>query len=282
MDSASAPPMPPDSGTSGFLWSLQSQGRYLFRTSEFAAVTRREPGEPAVKSALARLSRSGKITSLVKRPSTWLIVPPEQAAYGAPPITWWLDDFLRQAEPNYYLALLSAARYWGSAHYAIQATQVVVSRKRAQLRVGRLRLDFTAKAAAAQTPTVKATGGVAGYRVSTREATLLDLMRHSKDVGGLEAVVRIAKDFVPAMSNGDMTDALVAMAQTPVAQRIGFVLSHLAKGLHKPVEQWLANRRTWREPLERGAAELEGAVLFSPEWHIEYTPRQLQIIKELA
>lgn len=266
----------------GVLWSLQSQGCYLFRASEFAALTGREPKGPAVKSALSRLSRSNKIVSLVKRPPTWLIVPPEQAAYGAPPVTWWLDDFLRQDEPGYYLALLSAARYWGSAHYALQTTQVMVSRKRAPLKVGRLSIDFTFKAAAAQTPTAQATGGVAGYRVSTREATLLDLMRHSKDVGGLEAVVRVAKDFTSAMSEDGLNDALTAMAQTAVAQRVGFVLSHLSKKRHKPVERWLANRRTRREALEGNAADGDGPMLFSPEWRIEYTPRQLELIKELA
>lgn len=265
-----------------FLRSIQSQGRYLFRASEFAALTGREPTGPAVKSALARLSRAGKIVSLVKRPPTWLIVPPEHAAYGAPPVTWWLDDFLRQDEPGYYLALLSAARYWGSAHYALQTTQVMVSRKHGSVRVGRLSLDFTFKAAAAQTPTMQATGGVAGYRVSTREATLLDLMRHSKDVGGLEAVVRVAKDFASAMSEDGLNEALTAMAQTAVAQRVGFVLSHRSKKLHKPVERWIVNRRTRREVLEGNVAGGDEPMLFSPEWRIAYTPRQLELIKELA
>jgi predicted transcriptional regulator of viral defense system len=209
-------------------------------------------------------------------------VPPEQAAYGAPPVTWWLDDFLRQTEPGYYVALLSAARYWGSAHYALQTTQVMVSKKRAQLRVGRLTLDFTVKTEAAQTPTTQAQGGAAAYRVSTREATLLDLMRHGKQVGGLETVVRVAKDFVPAMTDEGLNDALSAMAQTAVAQRVGFVLSQLAKKRHHAVERWLANRRTRREPLERAIAEDGEPVLFSPEWSIEYTPRQLELIKELA
>lgn len=264
------------------LRTLQARGHYLFRAAEFASMTGRESKGPAVKAALARLSRSNKIASLVKRPPTWLIVPPEQAAYGAPPVTWWIDDFIRPDEPGYYVALLSAARYWGSAHYALQTTQVMVSRKRAQLRVGRLSVDFTVKTEAARTPTVQAQGGAAAYRVSTREATLLDLMRHSKDVGGLEAFVRVAKDFVPAVTDQGLTDALDAMAQTAVAQRVGFVLSYLPKKRHKQVERWLADRRTRREPLERAASSAGGSVLFSPEWSIEYTPRQLELIKELS
>jgi len=70
--------------------------------------------------ALQRLSRGGHIVLAQKKPATWLIVPPEQAHYGAPPVDWWLDDLLREQEPHYYLALLSAARFWGSAHYAYQ------------------------------------------------------------------------------------------------------------------------------------------------------------------
>ncbi|MCP5285411.1 MAG: hypothetical protein H6933_10970 [Burkholderiaceae bacterium] len=280
MRSSSDTPTPLDSD--GALRALQARGRYLLRATEFAVMTGREPDGPAVKAALARLSRSNKIASLVKRPSTWLIVPPEQAAYGAPPVTWWIEDFLRPEEPSYYVALLSAARYWGSSHYALQTTQVMVSRKRAQLKVGRLTVDFTVKTEAGRTPTVQARGGVAAYRVSTREATLLDLMRHSKDVGGLEAFTRVAKDFAPSMTDQGLTEALDAMAQTAVAQRVGFVLSHLPKKRHKQVERWLADRRTRREPLERAAPITGESVLFSPEWSIEYTPRQLELIKELA
>jgi hypothetical protein len=88
-------------------------------------------GEPTevISSALNRLAKAGLVVLLTKKPSTWLIVPPEQAHYGAPPVQWWLHDFLKTTDPDYYVALLSAARPWGSGHYALQTVQVALSRQ---------------------------------------------------------------------------------------------------------------------------------------------------------
>jgi predicted transcriptional regulator of viral defense system len=236
----------------------------------------------AVKSALARLSKSGKVASLVRRPPTWLIVPPEQEHYGAPPVTWWLDDFLHPAEPGYYVALLSAARHWGSAHYAQQLTHVMVSRQRRPLDIGRQRIVFTHKTAAARTPTVIAHNSVAPYKVSTREATLLDLIRHHKDVGGLEAIVRVAKDFAPALTADGLVEALDAQAKPAAGQRLGFLLGILRPKLAGPVAKWLRGRVTRREALEPTEADEGRSVLYSADWRIEYTERQLELIKELS
>lgn len=264
------------------LRSLQSKGRYLFRAEEFAKLTGRRPQSVAVKSALARLSKSGRVASLVRRPPTWLIVPPEQEHYGAPPVTWWLDDFLRPSEPNYYVALLSAARHWGSAHYAQQVTQVMVSRQRRPLEVGRLRVVFTHKTAAARTPTVTATNSVSPYTVSTREATLLDLIRHHKDVGGLEAIVRVAKDFASALTAEGLVEALDALAKPAAGQRLGFLLSVLRPKLTRPIAKWLQGRVIRREALEPTEVAESRSTLYSAEWQIEYTKRQIELIKELA
>jgi hypothetical protein len=124
------------------LRELQSHSRYYFGTVEFAKLTGREPGSSSTKSALARLSQSGKIVSVSRQPSGWVIVPPEHSHYGAPPVGWWLHDCLRQFEPHYYLALLSAARHWGSSHYALQDTQVMLSAPRQPLSIGKIRVTF--------------------------------------------------------------------------------------------------------------------------------------------
>ena len=97
----------------GALRQIQAQARYFFEPAEFAALTGKTVQSPGVKKALARLSRQGRIVLATKRPSGWLIVPPEQQRYGAPPIDWWLDDCTKRLD---YVALLSAARHWGSAN----------------------------------------------------------------------------------------------------------------------------------------------------------------------
>ncbi|KWT95614.1 hypothetical protein APY03_2491 [Variovorax sp. WDL1] len=252
------------------------------RADELAKLTGREPGGDAMKSALRRVAQQGLVTLATKRPSTWLIVPPEHSHFGAPPVEWWLDDYLKDVEPHYYLALLSAARHWGSAHYALQATQVMVSRPRRAQTIGRLRLDFTVKKSIDKTPVDYVTTPVARLRVSTREATLLDLVRHQSQVGGIESVARIAKDLAPSLKSDALLQTLDALDQVPAVQRLGFVLDTLKLGEQSHVlKSWLTGRHRASQPLEPAKVAPSG-VLHDSTWGVEHTLHQRNSISELA
>ena len=266
----------------GALFEIQSQARYVFTPDEFATRTGRVPDSNALKMALQRLARQGRITLAIKRPAHWLIVPPEQAAYSAPPVVWWLHDCLETLEPNYYVALLSAARHWGSAHYALQATQVMVGKPRLPIKVGKLQVDFHTKKNIAKTPTTLARNKVARIRVSTREATLLDLIRFQASIGGIEAVCRIAKDFSKDMTAAGMVEALGALDQVYAAQRLGFILDQLGLAkLSNTVFTWLKGRRLSNQPLAPLSADEHVPEFTSSRWHIRYTPMQEAIFQEM-
>jgi hypothetical protein len=270
-------------GAEAAIWRIQSGLRYFFEPDELARLVGRQTDSLAFKKSLYRLVRHGRVVLATKRPAGWLIVPPEQAHYGAPPVTWWLDDCLKRIEPNYYVALLSAARHWGSAHYALQDTQVMVSKPRPALTPGRLKVVFFSKREIANTPTVVVTSGVAPWRVSTPEATLLDLIRHQSKVGGLENVVRITKDVSRSLKLEDLAKALNAMDQAPVAQRLGLVLDHLGlERLAAHVAHWLARRRTTVQPLELQASTDKDAQVVDPRWEVQYDLHRINLFKELA
>lgn len=264
------------------LRQIQAKARYVFTPEEYAVLTGRAPGGAALKMALQRLARQGRITLATKRPVNWLIVPAEHSHYGAPPVDWWLDSCLKQTEPNYYVALLSAARHWGSSHYAVQSTQVMVGKPRHALTVGRLRVDFFTKRDLADTPTVIVRDTVAPWRVSTREATLLDLVRHQTSVGGLEAIVRVANDLSVELNAASMTQALNALDQVPAAQRIGFVLDRIgAAKAAKAVARWLSARRPQTQPLEPQRSAHRSTPRIDPSWNIAFDADQLAVIEEL-
>ena len=233
--------------------------------------------------ALQRLSKQGHITLAGKRPGKWLIVPPEQAHYGAPPVQWWLDAYMQDVEPNYYLCLLSAARSWGSSHYATQRTQVMLSKARAPLKVGRLQVDFFVKRSIAATPTVRVRNAVAAVRVSTREATLLDLIRHQSDIGGPEAIARIAKDFSSELTSEGLQQALEALGQVPAAQRLGFLLDRLnLKREAQVVKSWLDHKRRNPQALELAATHPGYALTLDDQWGVWYTVKQRSLLEELG
>lgn len=264
------------------LRTLQSAARYTFGSTEFAELTGREAGSDATKAALARLTRAGRIVLAGKRPAVYLIVPPEHEHYGAPPVDWWLDDYLRPAEPHYYMALLSAARHWGSRHYARQTVQVMVGAQRPALTIGKLGLEYIYKRNLAETPVVRANGPVSAFRVSTREATILDLLRHQTIVGGLEAVVRVTKDFIPEFTRADLLAALDSLDQLPTAQRLGFILERLQPRLAATVEAWLKRRRLNQQPLIPGESPAPDWPIMPNRWSIRYTAQQEKLIEEFA
>ena len=261
---------------------IQARSRYYFKLSEFAQLTGRDSGTAAYL-AVNRLSRQGRVVTATRRPAGYLIVPPEHQHYGAPPVTWWIDDCLRFIEPHYYVALLSAARHWGSSHYARQDVQIMLSRPHPPLSPGRLKITFTAKKDIAVTPVAVIKSGVAAWRVSSRAATLLDLLRHQSDVGGIEAIVRITKDLSGEVSREDLFASLDALNQAPAAQRLGYLFDQLKlKTCARHVAAWLDARSDfkWPQPLELGIPRAQHMETDS-RWKVLYDRNRLSILEEL-
>jgi predicted transcriptional regulator of viral defense system len=272
-----------DAMTSADVLSVfQSRSRYCFTAEDFERTSRVPAGSRAAQLRLSRLTAQKKICLLSHKPSIWLIVPPEYSRLGAPPMNWWVDDFMRTVAGSYYLALLSAARHWGSAHYALQTEQIMIGHARKPTIAGRQKLTFFSRLAVESTPVVKAMGEKASFLVSTREATLLDLVRHSDHVGGVEAIARIAKDFAPKLTKSGMVEALNAMGQVAVAQRLGFILATLGiVQVAQCVERWLAHRRLARRflsaPINPTAVEC-----LNKRWRVVHTLSERQTILELS
>jgi len=275
-------PQTSNSSSDAALVRLQADIRYFFEPAEFAQQTGRQPGTPAVRLALHRLAQRGRIVAVTRRPSGYLIVPPEHMSFGAPPVTWWIDDCLRRIEPNYYVGLLSAARHWGSSHYARQDTQAMLSRAHPPLTPGRLRVVFFAKTQLATTPTEIVRNDVAPWRVSTRSATLLDLLRHQTAVGGLETVARVASDLSSAIEKRELVVALDALDQAPAGQRLGFLFQRLGHDtLANHVFKWVSRRpNAVRQPLELGVAANDQTVL-DRRWNIAFNSRRAAALEEL-
>lgn len=260
---------------------LESGASYLFTPDEFASRIRRDGEKTAVKGVLARLSAKGLVASVRNKPPLWVLVPAEQAHYGAPPATWWIDDLLRASEPHYYVCLNSAARHWGSAHYARQNTQVMVGAQRRGLTVGKVAITFHVQRAIAKAQTVTVRDGRATWRVGTRETTLLDMTRHLSIIGGLETLARTCIDFAPRLSAKALEASLNAHNMTTIGQRLGFVFDTL--GLERPasvVARWLADRRKDVISLDASTEVTEHAHNETSRWQVSYQTSQQNLMRE--
>jgi hypothetical protein len=197
----------------------------------------------AAKRQLSRLR--GKIVRLSPRQPFYLIVSPEHRSMGAPPATWWLQDYFTWLGRPYYLALQSAASSYGSNPQALQVTQVMTNRPCRTIKVGRVQVRFFVKRGIERTPTQQAAGAVAPLLVSTPEATAYDLVRYATSIGGIERAAETIRPLLPLLRARELRRVLDAENEPAVAQRLGFVIEACGnKSLAKAVRDWLPDELT--------------------------------------
>ncbi|AME23729.1 hypothetical protein AXG89_07580 [Burkholderia sp. PAMC 26561] len=240
---------------------------YCFSSEQFEALTGRGASVSASRAALHRLHSQGFIKPLARGAGFWLIVPPEHLDRGAPPVLWWLHDYLVQKEDAYQLGLLSAAQAHGSSHFAVLETQVFVPAPRRVLHVGPFRLRFFSKQAVAQAPTVTLSTEKTRVRVSSVATTLIDLLRHAPAIGGIERAALILQDLAPKLASDDISQSLEAASDVAAAQRFGYLLD--LYGHSKPasrVEKWLNPHRMQRTRLDTSSPATDCQL--SQRWNV--------------
>ena len=179
----------------------------------------------AARRQLARLGP--QVRRVAPRKQFFLIVTPEHRAMGAPPPAWWLDAWFAWLKRPYYLGLQSAAAEYGSTTQALQVTQVMTDRPRREVLLGRVRVRFFVKGSAVATPTQPVAGAQAVLAASTPEATAMDLIRYASRIGGLSRAAETLAPFLGLLKRGELSRALRIEADTPTAQRLGYVLDVL-------------------------------------------------------
>jgi len=222
-----------------FIETKLSAGRVAFSLDNLTAETGLSP--IAAKNQLLRL---GDLVARVSRPqSFFLIVTPEHRAFGAPPVAWWLDDYLGWLRHPYYLALQSAAGAYGSEPQAIQVAQVMTDKPRREIGVGRLRIRFFVKRGIERTPTRPLSGAFAPLRVSTPEATVFDLIRYAPRIGGIGSAIETLTPLLPLVRVGEFDRVLRAEDEPAIAQRLGYIFEKAGEArLAEVIRRWLPSR----------------------------------------
>jgi predicted transcriptional regulator of viral defense system len=235
---------------SAFLDALQGRGRYTFDRAE----GRRELGSTpeALEAAVRRLTAKGRL--VVPRRGFYVIVPVEYRSAGAPPPDWFIADLMRFEGKPYYVGLLSAAALHGAAHQQPQEFQVVTDGPLRSAKAGRVRIRFFTKATAGSTPVVDMRTQTGSMRVSTPEATALDLVRYVKRAGHLGNVATVLQELAEKLD----AKRLLAVARKDIeiahVQRLGHLLDAVgAASAAKLIAAWISEQRPRRVLLRPGS-----------------------------
>ena len=203
---------------------LASKGNYSFTSEEARAALK--VSSDACKLALSRLARQGHIASPAR--GFYVIIPPEYRSLGCLPAEQFIPDLMKYKGQNYYAGLLTAAQYYGAAHQRPQEFQVLLARNRRPIRCGKVRARFIARKMIEEIPVRTFNTARGELRVSTPEATALDLAGYPEHVGGLDHVATILSELAEKIDPA----ALVSTAATaPITwtQRLGYILDRVGR-----------------------------------------------------
>lgn len=231
---------------SHFVDRLQASGRYTFQREEARSAL--GLSEIALQSAARRLAAKGRICA--PRRGFYVIVPVEYSQSGAPPPSWFINDLMKFHRHPYYVGLLSAAALHGAAHQQPQIFQVVTDTTLRSITVGQTRIRFFLKRHLSETRITEVKTETGLMRVSTPEATALDLVRYVKGAGQLGNVVTVLSELSEKINPGRLVEAARAEVELSVVQRLGFLLDHFASpDVAAPMAEWLATKRPRSVPL---------------------------------
>jgi predicted transcriptional regulator of viral defense system len=204
---------------SQFITALVAGGRYHFATGD--AATAMGGSAVSVRAALRRLKAKGEIADPVR--GFHVVVPPEYRRLGCLPAEQFVPQLMAHLAEPYYVALLSAAELHGAAHQRPQRFQVMVQSNRRPIECGEVRVQFVARKDLHSTPVVEKNTPRGALRVSSPEATALELVGYSDQCGGLDAVAAVLTELGEQLDPARLRRA-AALCPMVWVQRLGYLL----------------------------------------------------------
>ena len=205
-----------------------SHGRHWLTTTEIAEAI----GGSRVDARQAANRWQAKGLAFSPTRGAYVLIPPEFRTWRAVPASHFVDDMMRYLGHAYYVGYLSAAEVHDAAHQRPQTFQVVTDQRLKTRTFGRVRVKFILNAHTADRPTVTINTPTGTMRVSTPEATILDLVSAPEHSGGLSNVATVMGDLLED-AKIDVSE-IIRIAHswpTTVVQRTGWLLDLAASEL---------------------------------------------------
>jgi len=228
---------------------LLAAGRYSITVDEAQEVL--DLDRRSALSALKRLRDQRRLFSPAR--GLYVVIPAEFRAWGAVPAIWFIDPMMKHLRRPYYVALLSAARLHGAAHHAPQALQVMSVKELGARTFGRVRLQFYVNSRTNDVPTEIVNVQTGTARISTKEATVIDLVSHLDHAGGLGNVATILRE-IGELSGSELA-RLASLVSRATVRRVGWLVDHFG-GVDSLEALYQASRIDIGEPslLDPGAS----------------------------
>lgn len=221
-----------------YIDALAARGRYHFTVAELQEAS--GLSAPAARNALKRLAARDRIASPAR--GFYVVLPPEYRALGCLPAEQFIPALMEREGRPYYVGLLSAAQYYGAAHHRPQEFQIVLEKNRRPIACGKVRVAFIARKRSREVPVRSLNSPRGAVRVSTPEATAIDLVGYPEHAGGLDQVATVIAELAEYL-DAPLLAKVAETAPLPWAQRLGYLLE-LGGAVDKtlPLQHFVAAR----------------------------------------
>lgn len=202
-----------------YLNHLATQGQHYFTTKDMMHALKMS--HTAAWAAMIRLEKKGVIATPHR--GFHLIIPPEYQRLGCLPPDQFIPDLMEYLQIPYYVGLLSAAQYYGASHQQAQTFQVIAPKNRKKIQCGQIRIEFIARKNIADIPTRNFNTPKGYVKVSSPEATALDLANYPMYCGGLSNVLTTLEELSEQIDPQALERFASQLPHSPQLQRLGFM-----------------------------------------------------------
>ena len=208
-----------------YIADLAADGHYCFTSRDAREAL--DVSADATRLALGRLARKKHVASPAR--GFHVILPPEYRSLGCLPAEQFVPELMRWLNQPYYAGLLSAAQFHGAAHHRPQEFQIMLAKPRRPIRCGHVRVAFIGRNRLHDVAVQNFNTPRGTLRVSTPEATAVDLVGFHRRAAGLDQVATVLSELAELM---DPYKLIAAADTAPVtwAQRLGFLLESVDAG----------------------------------------------------
>src|SRR5690554_6122400 len=206
----------------GWIEELQKKGITTFRLMDvIEAFPELKPD--TIRRSLTRQTRKRKICSVWN--GLYVIIPIEYQNKGIVPVVFYINQLMKFLGRDYYIALLNASAFHGSAHQRPQEYSIVSTPPslRTSKREG-VRINFINKKVIPE-ELIEQRKTQTGYiKISSVELTATDLVQYEKEIGGLNRATTVLNELAGSLNFKRVPKSFFEYVPLPVLQRLGYLL----------------------------------------------------------
>ena len=208
-----------------WIYDKPLRGNYTFTHDEVARAFP-EMNAGSIARALTREVSKGRIMSPLR--GFYVIVPDEYVLRGAVPQSFYLDDMMHHLGRKYYVALLSAASYFGASHQVPLRFSVMIEPPAMRDKKGEKYIThYFCKSNIPEAYVEKRLTRTGYINVSCPELTAVDLLTYQAKTGSVSRAATVLAELVGKLDFGRLGADFVKEVPVTSLQRLGYILDEV-------------------------------------------------------